>query len=262
MIRIIKNLANPPSSLIIPHSKKQNPRKRNTTHKKRLEIIDNKKYVDNKNYNSRYKLNDVREALLKIYNHKCAYCEQRIEQYHVDHFRPKSIYYWLAFSWDNLLISCPKCNENKGKKFDIDGKRIVFDSNENNLTFLNKSSVKYDLIEKPKMINPERVDISNKICFQVSGKIFSSNKNFGYTIESCGIDRKDLNDQRRKIIDDFERDITSIKKEFKKNEDKCKEYETIIRKFIRDSKCNSNEFLAFRNFAIKNDWLRDIILKK
>ena len=44
---------------------------------------------------------------------KCCYCEKLEEQAKyrdVEHFRPKSSYWWLAWSWDNLLFSCIDCN--------------------------------------------------------------------------------------------------------------------------------------------------------
>jgi 5-methylcytosine-specific restriction endonuclease McrA len=56
---------------------------------------------------------------------KCAYCEDKIVRYHahVDHYRPKlewsqSVggescqpgYFWLAYTWTNFCLICPKCN--------------------------------------------------------------------------------------------------------------------------------------------------------
>lgn len=45
---------------------------------------------------------------------KCAYCEERTATAafgDVEHFRPKSLYWWLAFCYDNYLYSCQRCNE-------------------------------------------------------------------------------------------------------------------------------------------------------
>jgi hypothetical protein len=33
----------------------------------------------------------------------------------VEHFRPASRYWWLAFTWDNLLFSCRNCNQSPAK---------------------------------------------------------------------------------------------------------------------------------------------------
>lgn len=62
-------------------------------------------------------------------NFKCCYCEAKLRDTFnpVDHFRPKGAanrmpgsnarhgYWWLAFTWENLLFCCPDCNSS-GKK--------------------------------------------------------------------------------------------------------------------------------------------------
>ena len=61
---------------------------------------------------------------------KCAYCERRLpaDNEDVEHFRPKSLvrrrtklrdigYYWLSWTWDNLLFVCRRCNTKKGSWF-------------------------------------------------------------------------------------------------------------------------------------------------
>jgi uncharacterized protein (TIGR02646 family) len=71
----------------------------------------------------------VKAALRACHHSKCCYCETVInEPYadsHVEHWRPKLSsrqvrnqksnspgYYWLAYSWENLLLSCAFCNRN------------------------------------------------------------------------------------------------------------------------------------------------------
>ncbi len=65
---------------------------------------------------------------LKLDTHgKCAYCEAPtsvVAHGDVEHFRPKSIYWWLAFFYDNYLFSCQICNQNfKGDNFPLTGAR-------------------------------------------------------------------------------------------------------------------------------------------
>lgn len=71
------------------------------------------KYIDKSNL---YKTSSVQKELTKIYYFKCAYCEKKLldTDLHIEHYRPKSVYYWLAYSWDNLLLSCGQCNRKKG----------------------------------------------------------------------------------------------------------------------------------------------------
>ena len=45
---------------------------------------------------------------------KCAYCEAPTSPVtfgDVEHYRPKSIYWWLAYCYDNYLASCQLCNQ-------------------------------------------------------------------------------------------------------------------------------------------------------
>lgn len=45
---------------------------------------------------------------------KCAYCEANTEVVahgDVEHYRPKSIYWWLAYTYDNYLYVCQICNQ-------------------------------------------------------------------------------------------------------------------------------------------------------
>ena len=74
-----------------------------------------------------YAHESVKNALLQIQHGKCAFCECKVthQQYgDVEHFRPKKGYkqkdgdplerpgyYWLAYEWTNLLISCQICNQ-------------------------------------------------------------------------------------------------------------------------------------------------------
>jgi hypothetical protein len=58
-------------------------------------------------------------------NGKCAYCEaptNAVAHGDVEHFRPKSIYWWLVYCYDNYSYSCQICNETyKGNKFKVYG---------------------------------------------------------------------------------------------------------------------------------------------
>ncbi|MBL0744842.1 retron system putative HNH endonuclease [Chryseolinea lacunae] len=60
-----------------------------------------------------YKHEEIKKQLTTLFNGKCAYCDSSIV--HItygdsEHFRPKSIYWWLGYDWDNLLFACEKCN--------------------------------------------------------------------------------------------------------------------------------------------------------
>ncbi|MFP2929231.1 HNH endonuclease [Pyxidicoccus sp. 3LG] len=71
----------------------------------------------------------VQEVLWKAQFSKCCFCETREQKKRndVEHFRPKSRaarapgcteqhgYWWLAWTWENLLFSCRNCNQAPAK---------------------------------------------------------------------------------------------------------------------------------------------------
>lgn len=67
----------------------------------------------------------VHAALERLCDRKCAYCEAPAPaamSWDVEHYRPKGRvseradhpgYYWLAYVWENLLLSCELCNRRR-----------------------------------------------------------------------------------------------------------------------------------------------------
>jgi HNH endonuclease len=66
---------------------------------------------------------DVRGALWAMHGRSCVYCDRELpgnDRGDVEHFRPKSIYWWLAYSFENYLLACSVCNSAyKGEKFPL-----------------------------------------------------------------------------------------------------------------------------------------------
>ncbi len=63
---------------------------------------------------------ESKDQLLAETHDKCAYCETptKVVTYgDVEHFRPKSVYWWLAYSYENYLASCAICNQKYKKDF-------------------------------------------------------------------------------------------------------------------------------------------------
>jgi uncharacterized protein (TIGR02646 family) len=238
MIKIDKNSVAMPDSLKLPlpvHF--QNgivPRTSKTTHNRRLELITHGSYIDEKRYNERYKRPDIKKALKDLYKEKCAFCEQRVESRHVEHYRPKKTYYWLAFSWDNLLVACPTCNEFKGTHFAINGALANFANTHAAVQAIHCSSVGYDAAELPQMVNPEVTDPRGKISFSQDGRISSNDGCFAYTINTCKLDRPELNDERRALLDTFKKDIKAVLLENARQQDQAMGIRTIVNKFITD----------------------------
>lgn len=129
----------------------------------------------------------VKDALKKAQHHKCCFCEKKTESGDVEHFRPKSGYYWLAYEWDNLFYCCPKCNRSfKRNLFSLadDSKRA-----ESHLDNIDDEEA---LLIHPAKENPEEL-----IEFiGIHPKAVNGNRKGSVTIEKTGIDRPFLNENR------------------------------------------------------------------
>ena len=70
----------------------------------------------------------AKPALKLESSNKCAYCEADtavVAHGDVEHFRPKSLYWWLAYCYDNYTYSCQICNQTyKGDQFPVTGPRL------------------------------------------------------------------------------------------------------------------------------------------
>ncbi|MDR3009460.1 MAG: HNH endonuclease [Sphingobacterium sp.] len=230
-----------------------------TTHLRRQEIIENNGYINREIYNSRYKYSDVKNALRDLYYNKCGFCEQRIEISHVEHFRPKSDYYWLAYSWDNLILSCASCNSNKGDRFAIEGiqHRFVFDP-DSTYSSIHVSSAQLDQVERPMLLNPEVDNLTSEFIFDENGGVRSNHPRVSHSISECKLSRHDLKYQRKKLIDDFKSDIEAALLLDNKDE-QILEISAFVKQFLRRANSSDESFIAFRKYAINNHWLSNII---
>jgi uncharacterized protein (TIGR02646 family) len=241
MIKVEKDLENIPNSLL----DKKTITRRNT-------CIRDGKYHQNKKFDQRFKQKDIQEILSKIYNQKCAFCEQKIIKCMdnnledcsstVEHYRPKSQYYWLAFSWDNLLWCCHRCNQEKKDSFEVDSPRVK--CNKSFQDNIHSSNTVYAHIENPKMVHPEVENIVDRLKFD-KGIITSDDLRVKYTIDTCRLDRDALNEKRQTVIDDF---IEVVLDKKLKNEP----IQESLQELISDLKKREKEFMALRFWILKN----------
>lgn len=226
-----------------------------TTHSRRLEIIREGKYSNTKKHNSRYKLRDVKDALSTLYHGKCAYCEQRVEQFHVEHYRPKTIYFWLAYSWDNLLLACVTCNQLKLDSFPINGSIASLDEAQF-LQNINSIGAEYDSIELPKIANPERHNPEGKLDFKKDGSLASNDPIFKGTIENLKLYRKHLCDERKKILEELRADFESQFAGHETHQAQMNGIRLVLEKFKKNLQNDKSEFIAFRKFILQH-WLAE-----
>lgn len=231
MVKVTKNLSNIPKGL------------EQKIIKKFVENMSTTSAYDDK-YNKTYKLSKTN--LEKIYNNKCCYCEKTLEDSfkHIEHYRPKDTYWWLSLSYDNLLLCCDRCNNYKSTHFEVEHKKKF---NKKDINNLHNLAIKYNKVEKPKLIHPEIDQIDGLFYFDTNGKIYGIDDRMKYTIEKCKIDRKEANSQRKAVLDKFRTKI-----EARISENKISEIDNLIADFINEANNNKEIYIAFRKWCIEN----------
>ncbi len=154
----------------------------------------------------------VKTALQTAQNNKCAFCETDIVRFYgdVEHFRPKAAwkqaksdklhypgYYWIAYDWHNLFLSCQFCNQ----KF----KKNLFPLLDNaQRATSHKANISQ---ESPLLVHPEddvpekligfRLSESDSIAYPIAG-----NAKADMTIKVFGLnDDPDLRKARREHLE-------------------------------------------------------------
>ena len=79
------------------------------------------------NAQKKYNHREIKNALVRMFHGKCAYCESLITVVtygNIEHFHPKGnpSYIDKTFEWENFLLSCDICNnaQHKGTHFPVD----------------------------------------------------------------------------------------------------------------------------------------------
>jgi uncharacterized protein (TIGR02646 family) len=145
----------------------------------------------------------VKEALLLAQHDKCAFCESMITHISygdIEHFRPKGAvrqhefdplqypgYYWLAYEWSNLFLSCQLCNQRfKRNCFPLRNPKHRARSHRGNLNR-----------ESPLLIDPTGLP-DQHLTFEGETAVARDNSEVGrVTIEVLGLNRDELRKQRR-----------------------------------------------------------------
>lgn len=151
-----------------------------------------------------YGASSVKKALSDAQHGKCCFCEAKIlhiDYGDVEHFRPKKAYkqtkgqklqhpgyYWLAYDWNNLFLSCAICNQRfKGNLFPLDDPA-------------NRAQLHdFDIdLEDPVFVHPSDDDPEVYISFHDEIPVaINGNKRGTTTISWLGLDREKLNEHRR-----------------------------------------------------------------
>lgn len=144
----------------------------------------------------------VKNTLIKAQHGKCCFCERKTgKDGDVEHFRPKAGcrqtpkgsllrpgYYWLAYDWDNLLLSCSACNQRH--------KRNLFpltDPDQRSISHTDDVTQETPLFLQPAHQDPElHIGFRKEIPYAIDGSPTGK-----ATIKALGLDRELLNEVRR-----------------------------------------------------------------
>ena len=162
----------------------------------------------------------VRAALERLFCAKCAYCESKptpSSDWDVEHFRPVNRvderpdhpgYYWLAYEWNNLYMSCKHCNQRRNIRrgwsgpvqATVGGKMCQFPIANEDARAMNPS---YEIEEEePLLIDPCHDNPEAFLSYDIMGNIFAKdgNRMATTTIEVFHLSRRTLRDARRETV--------------------------------------------------------------
>lgn len=162
-----------------------------------------------------YAHESVREKLKEAQHEKCCYCESILDGTsppEIEHFRPKSAvrqeagsrkefpgYYWLAYSWTNLLVCCRDCNSKKSDFFPLMDESERARNHRNELDF-----------ERPLFVDPAGEDPRDHIDF-LGSTIRGRTSRGRTTIQFMQLSRSGLEELRRGKLAHIRSALTIVK---------------------------------------------------
>ncbi|MCW3465889.1 AAA family ATPase [Chitinophaga nivalis] len=185
---------------------------------KAIEALKNNFYYNERQERIRFLpeiLIPIKPDLAAAFHHKCAYCEQRLYQPHqgeIDYFRPRSgvagnkeylkdHYWWLAYNWDNLYLSCSTCNRVKGNQFPLSEEASRAPIGDTSFGLWNEATL---------LIDPCREHPEEHLTFRNTGEIVALSTKGLATIQLLALDREELNEKRKQEIDIFLQTLDNV----------------------------------------------------
>ena len=134
---------------------------------------------------------------------KCAYCETNAQAGQwgdIEHFRPKSRYPWLAYSWENWLLSCLICNRSfKQADFPVEEELPLEPGVED--------------LEKSLLLDPCGGEPpARHLRFNDDGSIEARTEVGRHTIRTLGLDRSPLVKERAQLASRLRRTLQALRR--------------------------------------------------
>jgi len=222
----------------------------------------------------------IKSELNRYYHNKCAFCETLLNdrfgnsyQFTVEHFRPKSLYYWLGYEWTNLMPTCWACNEKKKNDFSLPDKRhkaevpLVEIENGNSYIDLSKCNAHAAELkaENAYLLHPELENPMDFLQFDLQKIGYfmqdtAASPRAAYTINTCVLNRTELSIERRKKIYDtlfaqFEEQMIELLSQFPTDCDNRHlqlAFGRIFSTLYQNSVSSTAEYTAFWAFLLFN----------
>jgi len=216
---------------------------------------------------------NIRRTINSKTNSKCAYCEVKLHENNsqISHFRPtsssaqlngktsKDHYWWLATEWSNLIPVCFECNTFKRNLFPTANRRTTIQYSDKKELFKT---------EKPIIVDPEIENPEEHFYYEISGNYLGQiqpyNSRAKHTINILGLNRKNLLEARRVVIDQYKTLIDQLLGP-KQNE------ESRIKDLLNWFRNTNDEYLGLKRYLIKealksqeidiNQYLDDDLIK-
>jgi uncharacterized protein (TIGR02646 family) len=207
-----------------------------------------------------YAHESVKEALIKAQHQKCCFCERIIgKNGDVEHFRPKGAYrqsqgeslkypayYWLAYQWENLYLSCSSCNSRHKKNL------FPLQDPSKRATNHNQRITK----ESPLFIDCGKENPEDFIGFRAEyAYAIDGNKRGQTTIDYLDLNSDDLIESRRQRLNDL-RELNKILASAIENpqNQKLQELAGEIKVHLEASLADSAVFAAAARCAIRTNF--------
>jgi uncharacterized protein (TIGR02646 family) len=152
-----------------------------------------------------YRDAEVGTALSQLFARKCAFCESLLDAVAAasitHHFRPaqeavdgdggvsREHYWWLAYEWENLYLSCQRCATAAGAQFPVAAERARVGARGSELDG-----------EKALLLDPCRDDPDAHLSFQADGSVQGLSERGKRTIATYALNRAPLVEARRHAI--------------------------------------------------------------
>lgn len=157
-----------------------------------------------------YNAERVKARLIANQKEKCCFCEAKLLHVgygDVEHYRPKNGfrqgpaialekpgYYWLAYTWSNLFFSCKRCNGGHKRNY------FPLANHPTGRAYSHRDSLAR---EQPLLLHPTQDDPALHIRFRRAVAVGKTPRG-NMTIKLCGLNRKQLLEQRRTFLKHLE----------------------------------------------------------